>query len=193
MKTPTQLLWERFGTTEHPAEWDGRDGNGGIGSQRFWEYLWVLQQIGTPQSVLDVGGGAGFFAAILNDSAIQANVVDPLLPEWGKADFKSTLEQFVAASLTADNRSGYEWLVSISVLEHVPDKPAFCAALDSFDAPIALTFEFGPGCIEMPEVYRCLAAFKRHHITKMELCPVVADNSDASRWRPFGIVLQPNL
>lgn len=202
MKTPTQLLWERFGSAEHPSEWDGRDGNGGLGSQRFWEYLWTLQNIVTPQSVLDVGAGESlFFVTLLGDSCGKFSEIvalDPTLKQRrSMANYfiePRTLEEYrLLRGSTMPKFNPFDWIICISVLEHVPDKPAFCAALDSFDAPIAMTFEFGEGAVTQAELYKCLREFRRHHISKMELCPVVADNSRADLWRPMALVLMPNL
>jgi hypothetical protein len=186
--SPKQTLWERWGDPAFPAEWDGHGGNGGKGSQRFWEYLWVLDKIGHPQSVLDVGGGTGFFADLLMDSGVPTKIIDPLASK--ETDYRCSLSEFIDSSVMSS--LNFDWIASLSVLEHVEDKDAFCADLDSFNAPIAMTFEFGPGCIEIKEVYRCLSSFKRHHLTLMEICPVWADNSSPDKWRPMGLVLDLN-
>lgn len=189
MPTLTQLLWERWGTAEHPAEWDGREG-GGRGSQRFWEYLWTLNQINPPDvRVLDVGGGETlFFFNLLSGGIHIVEIVDPLV-EPGDFRAKMDLVTYVAARPPSHN---YDIVTCVSVLEHVERKEEFCAALDTFRCRIVMTFELGPGCIEMSEMYRLLLQFKRHHITKMESCPVLADNSKVDLWRPIGIVLEPN-
>lgn len=182
-----QLLWERWGTTEHPAEWDGHEG-GGKGSQRFWEYLWALDHIGYAQSVLDIGGGETlFFFNLLSAAIPDVSIVDPLVKE-GLNRYPMTLEQFASSKVVRR----YDQVTCISVLEHIEDKERFCHLLDTFDSPIVLTFELGEGCVPMPEMYRCLAQFKHHHVTKMESCPVVADNSAFDKWRPLGVVLEPN-
>ncbi len=190
MITPQQILWQRFGTNAHPSEWDGRDGNGGKGSQRFWEYLWTLGHLQPKQWVLDVGGGAGFFYHLLRDSGFTCTVVDPEADE--SMGWRIPVEEMVRNYRDA-LMAGYSFLTCISVLEHVADRPAFCAALDQFNTPIALTFEFGPSGVEQKEMYACLREFKRHHLVKMERCPVHADNSGWNNWVPMGIVLMPNL
>jgi hypothetical protein len=184
MKTPVQLLWERWGDPEYPAEWDGRHGNGGKGSQRFWEYLWVLNELGTMESVLDVGAGKDLFLAkLLRDTGHDVTAVDPQL------DVNPiTLEEFVSKP----PHIHFSIVTCISVLEHISDKPAFCRALDTFKRPIVMTLEFGPGGIENRVLTQCLAEFKNHHVDHMEACPVWAENSDPLRWRPLGITLAPN-
>ena len=186
--SPQQLLWQRWGDPAHPAEWDGREGNGGKCSQRFWEYLWVLNHIGEPSSILDVGGGQNtFFKDLLKDDVFFV-VVDPLAPTSASGDSHGmTVEQYAATK-----RLSFKCVTCISVLEHVTDKDAFCAALDSFPCPIVMTLELGEGCVTMPQLYQCLRQFMNHHVTVMEACPVVADNSYGGRWRPLGLVLEPN-
>lgn len=183
MKSAWQLLWERWGDPAHPAEWDGREG-GGRGSQRFWEYLWALNEVWLcpdVRRVLDVGcGKEQFFCTLLSDSGISKVVgIDP---ECGTP----TLEEW-----RWKTQEEFDVVVCISVLEHIARPEEFCLVLDSIAAPIVLTCELGEGCITMPVLYKCLNQFTRHHMAKMELCPVVADGSNG-KWRPFGIVLDCN-
>lgn len=172
-------LWRAFGESRTPSEWDGLDGNGGKGSQRFWEYHWtILQMPNVPQRVLDVGSGSTqFFPTLLKRFGIHCEIVDPILNE--------TLEEF------APKAQRFPWVTCISVLEHVEDRPKFCAALDSLDSPIAMTFESGPGGVEHKEMYRCFDVFNNHYLAKMELCPIWADNSAPDKWRPLGVVFLP--
>jgi hypothetical protein len=53
-------LWQRFGDTRFPAEWDGKVYGGGKISQRFWEYLKTIEYLDLPPGarVLDIGGGS---------------------------------------------------------------------------------------------------------------------------------------
>lgn len=192
-KTPQQLLWERWGSANHPAEWDGRDDNGGKGSQRFWEYLWALNQVDVQpyRMFIDVGAGLTcFFGDLLATYGCVVWRVDPVLPLEGDTHRRMLLGDFISGDpqvLTMPS-----WVTCISVLEHVDDKQGFCRDLDRFDAPIVLTFECGPGGVEHKEVYRCLDQFKNHHVVRMERCPIWADNSDHDKWRPIGIVLECN-
>lgn len=194
MKSLQQLLWERWGKKEYPAEWDGREGGGGKGSQRFWEYLWALGTLHQwdkpiPARILDVGSGQLFFAELIGQRT-NVDVVDPdgPTPKAGSniVSWAGTIETFVEKEIGV-----YDWVTCISVLEHVEDKPTFCAALDKFMCPISLTFEFGEGGVSLETVYDCLEEFKNHYLYKMELCPVWADNSAINKWRPMGLLLVP--
>jgi len=53
-------LWQRFGTLEHPAEWDGHVYGGGKISQRFWEYFKSIEYLSLSPGdrLLDIGGGS---------------------------------------------------------------------------------------------------------------------------------------
>lgn len=187
MSTLKQLLWERWGNAQYPAEWDGRDGGGGKGSQRFWEYLWAVHQLGDGlKSVLDVGAGShAFFANLLRAANIHAEAVDPELEATELWMHKTRLEDF-------SEFGRFNWTTCISVLEHIDDKVAFCRALDRCGGPIVLTFEYGEECVDNKSLTQCLAAFQRHHITRMEACPVYAENSSPLKWRPVGLVLALN-
>lgn len=166
------------------SEWDGRDGNGGKGSQRFWEYHWVIQQMPERHRyVLDVGSGeTQFFPKLLKQVDLNVTMIDP-------AYDNTTIESYVKSK--PDMLDTFQWVTCISVLEHVGNKPNFCAALDLLDAPITMTFESGPGGVEHKEMYRCFDAFTNHYLAKMELCPIWADNSAPDKWRPLGVVFLP--
>lgn len=179
-----QRLSRVWGNPLMASEWDGRDGNGGKGSQRFWEYHWAIRQMPERHSfVLDVGsGGTQFFPKLLQQGDLRVKMIDPVLNN-------TTIEAFVGNGV--HNGYSFDWVTCISVLEHVEDKPKFCAALDSIDAPIAMTFESGPGGVEHKDMYRCFDAFTNHYLDKMELCPIWADNSAPDKWRPMGVVFLP--
>jgi hypothetical protein len=55
-----KALWQWYGTTAVPAEWDGNVYGGGKISQRFWEYFVTIDMLDLdPYSVvLDIGGGS---------------------------------------------------------------------------------------------------------------------------------------
>ena len=55
-----KLLWERFGSADYPAEWDGRVYGGGKISQRWWEYFQAIEYLELYEGavVLDIGGGS---------------------------------------------------------------------------------------------------------------------------------------
>lgn len=76
-------LWRRFGTPEHPAEWDGRVYGGGKISQRFWEYFRAVELLDLKPGdrVLDIGGGSpmyglSFFPRLLAEADIEVHVLD---------------------------------------------------------------------------------------------------------------------
>lgn len=187
--TIQQRLWEWWGDPNHPAEWDGREG-GGKGSQRFWEYLWAIDNLPPSTRLLDVGSGETlFFPALLRSGINHVYSVDPATD--GLNHRRMTLEKFIEHGGTQP----WDCVTCISVLEHVEDKPGFCRALDSLKAPIILTCElsYEADVVTMPMLYECLNQFKKHHITKMESCPVWADNSYGGKWRPFGIYLEVNV
>jgi hypothetical protein len=78
-----QQLWQRFGTAEHPAEWDGRVYGGGKTSQRWWEYFKAIEYLDLRPGdrVLDIGGGSpatglSFFPRLLAASRVQVAVLD---------------------------------------------------------------------------------------------------------------------
>jgi hypothetical protein len=185
--TLQQRLWEWWGAPDHPAEWDGREG-GGKGSQRFWEYLWVINHLPQGVRVLDVGSGETFFFPhLLRERDQRVVSIDPATN--GAHHFSMTLEEFVTFCTAP-----WDCVTCISVLEHVDNPTAFCRALDRLEAPIILTCElsYEHDMVTMPALYACLNQFKNHHITKMESCPVWADNSYGGKWRPFGIYLERN-
>jgi hypothetical protein len=79
-----KILWQRFGSPDHPAEWDGRVYGGGKLSQRFWEYFKAVEllDLHTDAVVLDIGGGSpatglGFFSSILAQGAKGVVIMDP--------------------------------------------------------------------------------------------------------------------
>lgn len=184
--TLQQRLWEWWGDPAHPGEWDGREG-GGKGSQRFWEYLWALNHLPPSTRILDVGSGSGFFPDLLRTGVYVAESVDPVTD--GVDHYQMTLEEYLVIGARS-----WGCVTCISVLEHVEDKPGFCRALDLLQAPIILTCELSHeyDMVTMPALYDCLNQFKKHHVTKMESCPVWADNSEGGKWRPFGIYLECN-
>lgn len=153
-----ELLWSRFGTPEHPAEWDGHHYGGGLLSQRYWEYFITAEMLGVnPEAkVLDIGGGspvtgAGFFAALLAQVCKEVNIVDPNLgaqKEPEKTRFFPQIANYQNMCAIFEEFPGITHVCCVSVLEHIP--PA--ARLEIFKAinekftgdKIALTFEYHP-------------------------------------------------
>lgn len=150
-------LWRRFGTREHPAEWDGHVYGGGKLSQRYWEYFKAIELLDlTPESVvLDLGGGSpqtgiGFFAALLAtavrqvfvfDEAIAPNATVPpnVILHRQRATFES-LQAFLIAHPEITQ------VACVSVLEHIEPtnrRWLFQALNDHFQGSrIVLTLEY---------------------------------------------------
>jgi hypothetical protein len=193
-----RLLWERWGSSGFPAEWDGLRHGGGKGSQRYWEYLWVLDQLaGDERSVLDVGAGLTQFLPRLFREAFQrVEAVDPELPHDGPLDHRMELGTWIAADPAALER--FDCVTCVSVVEHLREPADFLADLDRFRrAKIVLTLEFGhePPAFDFQwtprTLYQGLGRFRSHYLVRMEACPIWADDSGNGRWRPFGMVLAP--
>jgi hypothetical protein len=126
-----QELWKRYGTQEHPAEWDGAVYGGGKISQRFWEYLQSIEYLGLKDSsvMLDIGGGspitgAGFFGDLVSGSAAKVVIIDPNIKE-GPNKFKNI--QFIRQNASYDNlktlfkgNREITHVSCLSVFEHIP-------------------------------------------------------------------------
>jgi 2-polyprenyl-3-methyl-5-hydroxy-6-metoxy-1,4-benzoquinol methylase len=191
--TLAQTLWEWWGRRDHPAEWDGRKLGGGKGSQRFWEYLWTVQNLPPSRRVLDVGGGDNLFLADLLSTKIpEIWCLDPEIPLAKRSGryLPLTLQQFLSSE--AGHTELFDSVTCVSVLEHVGDKADFCRQLDTIRAPIVLTFElaYKEDLVTMPMVYDVFAQMQHHYVARMEVCPVWADNSNFGQWRPLGVVLE---
>jgi hypothetical protein len=194
-------LWSLWGTREAPAEWDGRVYGGGKLSQRFWEYHWAIREADFDRDsvVLDVGAGRTlFFPRLLEGSVARVVAYDPQCE--GMEDERLTVvpKAFSATTLLA---RGYTHAVSISVIEHIEqgEKAEFFAALDQVRAPLVLTLELGPKAhganVVMRDLYDLTTRFSGHYCSRVESCPVWADDAlgtDAQPlWRPLGIVMEP--
>jgi hypothetical protein len=132
--TPTQQLkqelWNRFGSTEHPAEWDGIVYGGGKLSQRFWEYFKAIELLDLDNNsiVLDIGGGSpktgvGFFAALMAKVVKHVYIVDPQIGTQTSPPQNVT---FIRNSATFDDLQQLftqvpfvTHVTSLSVFEHV--------------------------------------------------------------------------
>jgi SAM-dependent methyltransferase len=171
-----------------------------VGLQRYWEYLWTLRNL--PEgvaSVVDIGcGDASLFTDILAaENYWQILACDPeALPETAHPAirfFQAGAEEFVE---TIAPGQVIDAVVCVSVLEHVEDRPGFCAALDKLNCPILLTFEFCRDDSDMAHcliplgvLNQCLMRFERHYVSRMEQCPVYAENSRMGEWVPVAIRL----
>jgi SAM-dependent methyltransferase len=198
MEMLKQSLWARWGSKEFPAEWDGIKYGGGKGSQRYWEYLWVLEQLtGNERRILDVGAGQTLFLPrLLRLSFPHVEAVDPDVPAEDTLHHRAELGDWLVRNPRAAD--SFDCVTCVSVLEHLRDPGVLFADLARFErARIIITLELGfhpPGFeyqLTMKEIYAGLARFGAHYLSKMETCPVWADNSKGGYWRPFGMVLAP--
>jgi hypothetical protein len=133
MQTTQRLkseLWSRYGSVQHPAEWDGRVYGGGKLSQRFWEYFKAIELLDlTPDSVvLDIGGGsptngASFFAALLASAVRRVLILDPQIPAalqpGANTEFIREPASYEVLLDLLRARPEITHVASISVFEHV--------------------------------------------------------------------------
>lgn len=165
-------LWKRYGSPEHPAEWDGnvfgRVGGGKM-SQRFWEYFKAIELLDlTPDSVvLDIGGGSprtgtGFFGELLAQQVKQVVIMDPnarktslTLENIECIPSKSTYAELKPLLAT---RRDLTHIACVSVLEHVP-------------SPIregitrAINEAFEGDCLVATFEYHAKVRFHEHYLT----------------------------
>jgi hypothetical protein len=150
-------LWRRFGSPEHPAEWDGQHYGGGRVSQRFWEYLRAIEllNLDSRSVVLDIGGGSpltgvGFFSSLLSTQAGRIIVMDPCIKQeaLGPANVEFNRSPATHDSLKTLLLGHPELthIVTVSVFEHIePEvRQGMVRAIDQFfrgDVFVA-TFEY---------------------------------------------------
>ena len=124
-------LWQHYGSTSHPAEWDGKVYGGGKLSQRFWEYRQTIELLElTPDSVvLDVGGGspvtgAGFFTRVIAPYVKEVHVMDINIGESKEAVtnivFHRSLASYETLSKLLKDNPQITHIACISVFEHIP-------------------------------------------------------------------------
>lgn len=200
MEALKQLLWKRWGSNEFPAEWDGIRFGGGKGSQRYWEYLWVVDQLdGNERKILDVGAGENaFLPRLLANAFEQVEAVDPALPTEDARNHRMDLGAWISQN---PSRVGeFDCVTCVSVIEHLQNPNELFSALAHFaKAKILITLELGyepPAFsyqLTMHKIYAGLNCFDSHYLTRLENCPVWADNSNNGHWRPFGLSLLPKL
>jgi|SRR6185295_491275 len=192
------LLWDRWGTAEYPAEWDGQHYGGGRGSQRFWEYLWVIDQLsGHERHVIDVGAGPNLFLPkLLGEAFPRVEAVDPELRVRDARHHPCDLRGWVDRYPSEVSR--VDCVTCVSVVEHVQDPGMIFTDLARFvNAKLIVTLELGfdpPGFeyqLTLRKLYAGLKCFESHYLSRMETCPVWADNSKGGYWKPFGMVLLP--
>jgi len=152
-----QTLWERFGSPDHPAEWDGSIYGGGKLSQRFWEYFKAIEllDLQSDSVVLDIGGGspvtgAGFFSSILAKAARHVIVMDPEIAKAHNDNPAVTLVPYSASYDTLREvllaHPKITHVSSISVMEHIPAdvRTGIMRAINEYfhGQSLVMTFEY---------------------------------------------------
>ena len=123
-------LWRRFGTPEHPAEWDGYNYGGGKLSQRYWEYFEALELLNPDRAsvILDIGGGSpktgvGFFSSLLSTVAQKMIIMDPNIQPTAVApaniEFVRIPADYDSVKALLASHPEITHITSISVFEHV--------------------------------------------------------------------------
>lgn len=203
-----KFLASRWGDPRFPAEWDGQHYGGGKGSQRYWEYLWCIDQILDPQKpfpelLLDVGCGAGAFFPRLLQDVKSVRAVDPALEDKTVDNvqyMRGTLEEVIPQI----DPLAFDTVTCISVFEHIADHAGICRALSLFrNARIICTLEYGfcPPDLPLPQsgthiitpqkLCTFFGMMTSHYIVKMETCPVYCENSLNGAWRPISFTMEP--
>lgn len=198
-----QELWKRFGSLEHPAEWDGNVYGGGKLSQRYWEYLKAIELLNLDENsvVLDIGGGSpvtgmGFFSALLAscakkvivmDSSINADTTPPSNVEFiRKHSSYDELKSLLSA------RPDITHIVSISVFEHIEPlvREAMITSINDFfhGTAIVATFEYHAKTSHFEHVLTAKTVsdlfkpFTKFYLDDFFASPVLCENSlDHSR------------
>ena len=191
-------LWEMWGKPEYPAEWDGSNFGGGKCSQRYWEYLFVINNfpdnLDKYSVILDIGSGENKFFPTLIRKHCRCIAVDPDLIPTNKDDINRVFDSEIVSSIS---KGKIDVVTCISVLEHIEDQVEFMTTLDLINTPAIITFEFGstPPAFDYQltamKMYSFCRAIKNHYVSRMERSPVLADNSNG-HWYPVGLVLLPS-
>jgi 2-polyprenyl-3-methyl-5-hydroxy-6-metoxy-1,4-benzoquinol methylase len=163
-------LWKRYGSPEHPAEWDGNvfaRAGGGKMSQRFWEYFKTIELLDlTPDSVvLDIGGGSpatgvGFLAEILAQQVKGVVVMDPNARKATAKNIECVPADSSYANLKAllETRRDLTHIACVSVFEHI--EPAVREGITR-----AINEAFGGGCFVATFEYHAKVRFHEHYLT----------------------------
>lgn len=165
-------LWKRYGSPEHPAEWDGNvfgHMGGGKMSQRFWEYFKAIELLDLTQDsiVLDIGGGspatgAGFLGEILAQQVKQVIVMDPNArgPAAALKNIECVRSNSTYAELKAllEARRDLTHISCVSVFEHI--EPQVREGITQ-----AINEAFGGSCFVATFEYHAKVRFHEHYLT----------------------------
>jgi hypothetical protein len=164
------LLWQRYGETGYPAEWDGLNYGGSKMSQRFWEYMRAIQllELENESSVMDIGGGSmctqrGFFAEILAEKISLVTVLDGNVePSYEKLNICYLQEFADEKSLSKLRDSGFSHIVSVSALEHIEPqlRREIMRNLNEFAYADTMVFTFE---------YHPTTCYFEHHLTAKDM------------------------
>jgi len=204
-------LWKRFGTDEHPAEWDGKLYGGGMISQRYWEYFKSIEMLDLDETsiVLDIGGGSpisgiGFFSSLLSKYVKKVIVMDKEIkcPEEHNTNVEIINEDACYENLK-DILNTYDTIThisSVSVFEHIEDnnrKNIVKSINNHFKGTTFVTtleynakycfFEYQLTSATLSELFKPLTNF---YLSECEASPIWCENAfDAEKhWklRQFG-------
>ncbi len=163
-------LWKRYGSKEHPAEWDGNvfaRAGGGKMSQRFWEYFKAIELLDlTPESVvLDIGGGspatgAGFLGEILAQQVKRVVIMDPNAGTPASGNIECVRTNCAHAELKAllEMHRDLTHISCVSVFEHI--EPAVREGITR-----AINESFNGGCFVATFEYHAKVRLHEHYLT----------------------------
>jgi hypothetical protein len=152
-------LWHRYGSLQHPAEWDGQVYGGGKLSQRFWEYLIAIQMmdLSADAVVLDIGGGsptsgAGFFGTLLSKFVNRVVILDSQICDESRplpnVTYAREPANYESVRRLLRSHPQISHITSISVFEHVEPsvRQSIVQAInDEFHGAVFVsTFEYHP-------------------------------------------------
>ncbi len=191
-------LWQRFGDSKYPAEWDGNIYGGGKLSQRFWEYFKAIELLELDENsvVLDIGGGspitkAGFFASLLSTAVKTVIIMDPNIAD--NVGTSSNI-QFISKDSDYDGlckllieRPEITHIASVSVFEHIPPdiREGMVRAIDENFAGNCFvgTFEyhakktFFEYQLTAGTASKLFGGFSNYYLDEMEASPVWCENA----------------
>jgi hypothetical protein len=191
-------LWQRFGSPEFPAEWDGRFGGGKL-SQRFWEYFEGLEMLdlSSESVILDLGGGSpdtgiGFFARLIAPSVNRVHILDPNAvfdPEYPNVLVHQQLGDGTILRDIFNQYPDIDRVVSLSVFEHISPlvRSEIIAAInDYFRGNIFMTtFEYHSKNVYFEEQLNTRSTsdlftpLTKFYLEKIAQSPVWAENAFA--------------